>query len=110
MQQEILDTLFDDREKLSNLIIQLAPTTPEQVKQLQALMQRRDRLSMAIQDVINQDITNSTAGITNACKQLDEASTELTKLAGTFADVASAITLVDQVVNVVAAVVTAASG
>ena len=109
MQQDIIDTLFCDRAKLSHLISQLAPRTPDEARQLQDLMQRRDRLWMAIGDLINCDITSRTAGIKNAREQLDAASAELAKLAGSFTDAAQAIALVDQLVTVVAAVGTAAT-
>lgn len=105
MQQEILDTLFGDRDVLTDLIIKLSPANTAQQKQLQDLIVRRDRLSMVIQDVINSDIASSTKGITAAVKQLDDASAKLAALGKTFDDIASAIELTDQVVNVVAAVV-----
>src|SRR5690242_15600093 len=105
----MLDTLFGDRLKLSQLITQLAPQTLDQAKQLQALTQRRDRLWLAIQRLINCDITSRTAGIEDARKQLDAKSAELARLAGTFDDVARAIALVDELVDIAAAVATAAT-
>lgn len=105
----MLDTLFGSRLKLSQLITQLAPQTLDQAKQLQELMQRRDRLWMAIQKLINCDLTSRTAGVAFAREQLDATSAELAKLAGTFDDVARALALVDELVDIAAAVVTAAA-
>jgi hypothetical protein len=89
MQQEILDTLFGDRDILTELIIKLAPETPAQAKQLH-------------------DITNSTKGIDTAVQQLDDASTRLKELAQNFKDAANAIALVDQLVSLAASLVLAA--
>lgn len=109
MQQEILDTLFGDRDVLTDLIIKLSPTNLAEQKQLENLMMRRDRLSMVIQDVINSDIVMSTPGIDAAVQQLDAASAELGGLAKTFEEVVGAISLADQLVKVATSLVLAAA-
>lgn len=109
MQQEILDTLFGDRDVLTDLIIDLAPKTPAEKQLLQGLVARRDRLSMTIQDVINSDITTSTSGLDSAMNQLNDATASLDALKHDFDGVANAISIVDQIVKLVTSLLAPAS-
>jgi hypothetical protein len=107
MKQEILDNLFGDRDVLTDMIIALSPTTPTESQALQTLMVRRDRLTAVIQETIDADIDQTTPGIVGATQKVADASKELGTLASAFASIASAISLVDQIVQTITALLAA---
>ena len=48
MREEVLQNLFAERDAISDMIIDIEPQNDDQRKQLQTLMQRRDRITGAI--------------------------------------------------------------
>lgn len=109
MQADTLDTLFSARDVVSDMIIAQTPSDAAHKKLLEKLMQRRDQLTAAIQQVINARFTKTSAELTQSITNLENTTGQLKDLGSTLASVSSAINLVDQIVQMVGAIVTLAA-
>jgi hypothetical protein len=101
MQTDILDILFTARDAVSDIIITQTPANPAQKKLLEKLMQRRDQLTAAIQQVINAEITKIGTQLTQVVARLESSTAQLKELTNTIDNVSSVISLVDQIVQLV---------
>jgi len=106
MQTDVLDTLFTARDAVSDMIISLTPVDAGQKKLLEKLMQRRDQLTAAIQNVINAKFTKSTAELTQEITKLEGLTEQLKALSSSIDKVTTAIGFIDQVLQLVASIIT----
>jgi hypothetical protein len=109
MKTDVLDTLFKARDAVSDMIISLTPVDAGQKKLLEKLMQRRDQLTAAIQNVINAEFTKSTAALTQEITKLEGVTEQLRGLASSIDKVTTAIGFIDQVLQLVASIIALAA-
>lgn len=102
MKTEVLDTLFGDRDQLSDMIIDLTPgDDPAQKAAFQKLVQRRDRLTGTINDLIACDFNAAAQGLNAKVAELDAQSAELQALDKKVQNISAAIQVTDQIVQLV---------
>ena len=101
MKTQVLDTLFSARTAVSTLIINLSPTTPGEVSLMNSLMQRRDALTGAINQTIEQTFNDLAPGLDKAEADLQAQTTKLTQLSTTLPSITQAISFVDSIVQAV---------
>jgi len=101
---EILDTLFGARDRLSDMIIDLKPTADHKPL-LQKLVQRRDLLTGAIGQLIRSAFDEASANLADSLAALEKQTDVLTGLSNTLDQVAVAIQVTDQIVQLVMSVV-----
>jgi ABC-type transporter Mla subunit MlaD len=109
MQTDILDTLFTARDVVSDIIIAQTPANPAHKKLLEKLMQRRDQLTGAIQQVINAEFAKTGTQLTQAIASLESSTAQLKDVANTIDNVSSVISIIDQIVQLVGEVVALAA-
>lgn len=115
MKTDVLDALFDARDKVSDLIVHVTPSAdPERraqdKSQLDALLRRRDRISGAINSVIEATFHRAGADLDAAIEDLHRQTAQLNKLAETIAGVVSAIGAIDALLGLIAQIVVMAAG
>ena len=105
MQTETLDTLFGARDKLTDMIVNLAPPLNDPTEQANAqaqlanLVTARDRVSAAVNQIIATRFNDLVSGLSGAIADLKAKTKALTELSTTLANVNTAIQVVDQIVE-----------
>jgi hypothetical protein len=110
MKSDVLDTLFAARRKVSTLIIALAPRNDAERASLSALLRDRDRLTAAINQVIDQQFTASWSRLDAAASELAGAGQKLEAVEGKVEKIESVLGLVDEVLGAAAKVVGVVAG
>ena len=105
MQDAVLEQLFDARKALSALIAQATPTAGAQQAQYDQLVSERDRLTQAINGVIGSGFAASMDGLQDANTRLSGFVAQLQEAAESRENVANAIDVGAQVLQIVASVV-----
>ena len=100
MGSEILQNLFDERDALSDMIINANPRNDEERNLLQNLMKRRDRITGAINTIIAKTFNEATAGLADKLSDLEKLTEKLNKLSKTIDNVKAAIQIADQIIQV----------
>jgi hypothetical protein len=110
MREEVLQNLFAERDAISDMIIDIEPQNDDQRTQLQTLMQRRDRITGAINEVISAAFNEAAAGLAGLVSDLEKQTGALKQLGKTIDDVAGWIALVDEIIKLVVSILTLAGG
>jgi hypothetical protein len=106
---DVLDQLFAARDVLSDMIIDLQPTTPSERALMLSLVGRRDRLTTSTNNVIAAMFNEAAAGLAAKVDDLEKRVQDLRALAQTLASVNSAIQMADAIVGVVISVLALAA-
>ena len=101
MRADTLQNLFDARDKLSDMIISLKPENDDQRKQLERLMQRNDRITGAINQVIAAKFNEVANGLAEKVSNLEQQTAALNKLNNVINDVQNAIQIADEIIKLV---------
>jgi len=106
---DTLQYLFGARDAVSNMIINSTPDSDDERKQLRNLMQRRDRLTGAINQVITSEFNEAAKGLDDQVSAFENKTEELNGLGKTINDVEKWIEVVDAIVQLAAKVISVAS-
>lgn len=106
---DLLDSLFDVREKLTGLVVQVSPGNDEEATYLKQLIQVRDRVNGAINRIIALNVGDAVAGLEDALQQIQGADKKMATVTNDIAGVKTAITIVGQVLTVAATVIATAA-
>ena len=107
---EVLDELFGAREDLELRIVLLHPTNAEQQSLLSKLVNRRDRVTGGINAIIAATFASvASPALLQAIDELKSRASHLSALAKTFDAINDVLVTVDQVLALVAQVVTLAA-
>jgi uncharacterized protein YdcH (DUF465 family) len=109
MGSEILQNLFDERDALSDMIIEISPKNDSQRKQLQTLMKRRDAITGAINQIIAKKFDESADGLAGKIIALNKLTDQLNKLDKTIDNVNAAIQIADQIIKVAVSILALAA-
>ena len=101
MRSDVLQNLFAQRDLISDMIIDLKPKKPSERDQLQALMQRRDRITGAINQVIAANFNEAANGLADKISALEKKTDQLSKLGKTIDNVKTWIKVVDEIIQLV---------
>ncbi len=107
---EVLDTLFGIRDALSDMIIALSPTNANEAAELAQLVARRDRITGSINFLIAAAFNEAAAGLAAPFADLEAKTAQLKSLNQTLANIATAIQVADQIVQIAATIATIAAG
>jgi len=99
MRADILQNLFAQRDTVSDMIIDLSPNNDSERDQLHTLMQRRDRITGAINQVIAVKFNETAAGLADKVSDLEKKTDQLNKLSKTIGNVNTAIQIADQIIK-----------
>lgn len=105
MKVETLDELLKTRSHLNEIIISKVPATQAEREDMEELVVARDRITIAINNVIEKGFLPNTAGLEQACNELWEINKRLEKAAKTVQAVKDGIEISAQVLGVVAKIV-----
>ena len=105
MKSDVLDSLFAARRKVSRLIIALSPKDDRERASLDDLLRDRDRLTAAINQVIDQQFTASWSKLDGAASELSIATLKLEAVEAKVDRLESALKIVDEVLAAAAKVV-----
>lgn len=97
MKSEVLDVLFGARDSISEILIATIPSTPQELAAVRQLFARRDKLTGAINQVI--EAAFKPVDISRDLDAIQEISTKLEHVARNINGVRDAIGIVDQVVT-----------
>lgn len=101
MKTDILDTLFRSRTVVSELLIATVPSTPEETQLLRRLLQRRDGITGAINQIIEANFAISVVNLPERILELESASDDLQAIASNLDGVRAAVGIVDELIGVV---------
>ncbi len=96
---EVLDELFSVRDVLSDTIIGLTPTSPSEKQAMLSLVQRRDRISATINNIIAAAFNDAATGLEQKIEDLEKQTQALQSLAQTLANVLTAVQITDAVIG-----------
>ena len=96
---ETLDMLLGARDTLTGWIVELSPQDPDQNRELQKLLQRRDRITGLVQSVIEAAFKEATSGLAEAVANLEKATDQLGGLQQTLDNIGRAIAFTDNVIQ-----------
>jgi hypothetical protein len=105
MKPDVLDQLFDIRDRLSDLLIELKPETAEEREEFNRLQRRRDGITGAIAQIIATDFKNSGPDLARMIDDLEARAKDLCKVKKTIDGVKDGIQIADQVAQLVTAII-----
>ena len=108
MRTDVLQNLFAQRDAIASMIINIKPRNDSERKRLQALMQRRDRITGAINQVIAAQFNEAAKGLADAVSALEKKTEALNSLGKTIDDVNTWIKTVDEIIQLVVAILSLA--
>ena len=104
MGAELMKNLFDQRDALSDMIIEIKPRNEEERNQLRTLMQRRDGITGAINQIIAQKFNEVAEGLEDKISALKELTDRLNQLGRKIDQVQAAIQIADQTLKLISAI------
>jgi hypothetical protein len=99
MHHDLLESLYAARRELTRIIVATGAQNVT-ADALQQLLQRRDRITWTINRILVSDLTSSLAEIDEACTAIDAVTTQLQKVTTTASDLADALVLSANVLDV----------
>jgi uncharacterized protein YdcH (DUF465 family) len=106
---EILQNLFDERDALSDMIIEIQPRSDDERKQLQTLMRHRDSITGVINQIIAKNFNEAAAGLADKASALEKLTERLNQLNKTIGNVGTAIQVADEIIKVAVSIMALAA-
>jgi len=102
---DILNNLEEQRDQLSEMIINNTPVNKTQMEQLQTLMDQRDAITGAINQIIASKFNEAAAGLAEKVSALEKLTEKLKKLNKTMDNIDNAIKIGDQIIGLITSIV-----
>ncbi|MGA3281361.1 MAG: hypothetical protein ABSD50_10305 [Smithella sp.] len=103
---EILQNLFDERDALSDIIINSTPKNDNDQKKMQAVMQQRDTITGAINQIIANKFNEVAAtGLADKISDLAKLTDKLNALDKTLKNIDTVIQIADQSIKLITSII-----
>src|SRR4051812_41130049 len=108
MKLELLEVVLEIRSHYTDLIVRSAPKTEEEVAEVRRVVQLRDQLTVAANQIIEGRFTASVNGLEHAHAELTKLNRDLESVVSKLLNMKAAIDLGVKVISVVARIVSLA--